>query len=358
MGCGGSKGAPAYALELPPAQLEAAVAGMRGAAGAAAGRGAVLHMARGRSEFMMRDIIGKGGKSVGVQIGFHPATHAYYALKFISEARAAAEGWEVQPTDELEAMRAATAAGCPFVTPLRGWFEEPAPREGGLTLALVMGYMPGGELFSRMCGRRMGADEAAFYAAEVVCALEGLHALGFIYRCVRACAHACVRACVCAYGRAGRRVGWRVAHPHPPPGTPPPPPPLRRCSDLKPENILLDAEGHLALCDMGFATRVPTAYKRLGCVSRGVGGSPGWGPRRAQHTRRLSALHVAPPPALATRDAAHTHTCSPYTTTPLFPTVRTGRPSTRRPRYSAPTWPRTATRAPWTGGRWAACCLR
>ena len=198
MGCGGSKGAPAYALELPPAQLEAAVAGMRGAAagGAAAGRGAVLHMARGRSEFMMRDIIGKGGKSVGVQIGFHPATHAYYALKFISEARAAAEGWEVQPTDELEAMRAATAAGCPFVTPLRGWFEEPAPREGGLTLALVMGYMPGGELFSRMCGRRMGADEAAFYAAEVVCALEGLHALGFIYRCVRACAHARVRACV------------------------------------------------------------------------------------------------------------------------------------------------------------------
>lgn len=36
------------------------------------------------------------------------------------------------------------------------------------------------------------------------------------------------------------------------------------CSDLKPENILLDGDGHLALCDLGFAVKAERAYKRLG----------------------------------------------------------------------------------------------
>lgn len=229
MGCGASK-SPSYALELAPAAIDAMVASMRaadmatgndmprsragsssapasetagfgnsvgrsgsGSAGCmpistssfAAGRPIdIIHFVRGRGEFMMRDIIGKGGKSVGVQVGYHPRTRGYYALKFINEALAASEGWEVQPVDELEAMRAVTLARVPFTTPLRGWFEQPAPAKqgGGVDLALVMGYMPGGELFSRMAGRRMGADEAAFYAAEVVCALQGMHSLGYIYR--------------------------------------------------------------------------------------------------------------------------------------------------------------------------------
>lgn len=42
---------------------------------------------------------------------------------------------------------------------------------------------------------------------------------------------------------------------------------LSRCSDLKPENILLDDQGHLALCDMGFAVKAEQAFKRLGWVS-------------------------------------------------------------------------------------------
>lgn len=170
----------------------------------------ILNFEKGRSDFIMRDIIGKGGKSVGVQVGFHPKSRGYYAIKFINEGQAASEHWEVQPADELKAMKTVTLARVPFVTPLRGWFEENG------TLALVMGYMPGGELFSRMCGHVMGADEAAFYLSEVVLALEGMHALGFIYR------------------------------------------------DLKPENILLDDQGHLALCDMGFAVQAERAYKRLG----------------------------------------------------------------------------------------------
>ena len=125
----------------------------------------------------MRDIIGKGGKSVGVQVGYHDKTRGYYAIKFINQGLAESEQWEVQPIDELNAMRAVTMARVPFVTPLRGWFEE-----ANGTLALVMGYMPGGELFSRMCGHKFCAEEAMFYLSEVVLALEGMHKLGYIYR--------------------------------------------------------------------------------------------------------------------------------------------------------------------------------
>ena len=210
MGCGAS--APLYSLETIPDGLQSiadAAEGPAGGAGASLRGGVqgsisannslqaeyrpgpvstsrldpkrpveIMKFEHGRGDFIMRDIIGKGGKSVGVQVGFHPRTRGYYAIKFINEGQAASENWEVQPIDELNAMKAVTLARVPFVTPLRGWFEE----EG--TLALVMGYMPGGELFSRMCGHKMGSDEAAFYLSEVVLALEGMHALGYIYRCV------------------------------------------------------------------------------------------------------------------------------------------------------------------------------
>ena len=109
---------------------------------------------KSRADFTMRDIIGKGGKSVGVVVAFHHATQRYFAIKFISRTRAEEEAWEVQPLDEMLVMREVTAARCPFITPLRGWFEE------GGTIGLVMSYMPGGELFSRLNGRRMSADEA------------------------------------------------------------------------------------------------------------------------------------------------------------------------------------------------------
>lgn len=64
----------------------------------------------------------------------------------------------------------------------------------------------GGELFQHIkLNRRFTEEQARFFAAEMVLALEYLHSLGIIYR------------------------------------------------DLKPENILLDDDGHIAITDFGLA---------------------------------------------------------------------------------------------------------
>ncbi|KAI9356238.1 kinase-like domain-containing protein [Zopfochytrium polystomum] len=88
----------------------------------------------------------------------------------------------------------------PFIAKL--WFAFQSPSK----LFLILGYAPGGELFSHLARERMlSEDVASFYAAELLLALEHLHSLGIIYR------------------------------------------------DLKPENVLLDAEGHVILTDFGLS---------------------------------------------------------------------------------------------------------
>ena len=76
-------------------------------------------------------------------------------------------------------------------------------------LYMLMEYVPGGELFSYL--RNMGRFNnvtSNFYASEIVCALDYLHARNIVYR------------------------------------------------DLKPENLLLDRDGHLKITDFGFAKKV------------------------------------------------------------------------------------------------------
>ncbi|KAI4898785.1 hypothetical protein NFI96_026041 [Prochilodus magdalenae] len=76
-------------------------------------------------------------------------------------------------------------------------------------LFMLMEFVPGGELFSYLRSRgKFGNDTALFFSAEIICALEYLHAKDIVYR------------------------------------------------DLKPENILLDREGHVKLTDFGFAKKV------------------------------------------------------------------------------------------------------
>lgn len=91
----------------------------------------------------------------------------------------------------------------PFIVHMR-WSHR-----DGQALYMLLEYVCGGELFSylRHAGR-FSPSAAAFYAAEIVSALEYLHLRHVVYR------------------------------------------------DLKPENLLLDREGHLKITDFGFAKRL------------------------------------------------------------------------------------------------------
>jgi len=81
---------------------------------------------------------------------------------------------------------------------------------------MLFEYVGGGELFTylRNAGR-FDAATAIFYAAEIVLVFEYLHSLAIVYR------------------------------------------------DLKPENLLLDREGHLKICDFGFAKILHDRYDSI-----------------------------------------------------------------------------------------------
>ena len=81
-------------------------------------------------------------------------------------------------------------------------------------LYMLLEFVCGGELFSylRNAGRFNNAT-SLFYAAEIVSALDYLHARSIVYR------------------------------------------------DLKPENLLLDIDGHLKITDFGFAKQLEETYR-------------------------------------------------------------------------------------------------
>jgi serine/threonine protein kinase len=83
---------------------------------------------------------------------------------------------------------------------------------------MLLDYVPGGELFSYLrAAERFSNHMGIFYAAEIVSALEYLHAQNIVYR------------------------------------------------DLKPENILLEACGHIRITDFGFAKRIPDGFTYTLC---------------------------------------------------------------------------------------------
>jgi tRNA A-37 threonylcarbamoyl transferase component Bud32 len=87
----------------------------------------------------------------------------------------------------------------PFIITLHYAFQTPDH------LYMILDYCPGGDFSYHIVKNLFEEDEAKFFVAELVLAIEHLHNLDIIYR------------------------------------------------DLKPENILIDAEGHIRLADFGLA---------------------------------------------------------------------------------------------------------
>jgi serine/threonine protein kinase len=76
-------------------------------------------------------------------------------------------------------------------------------------LYLVMEYLPGGDLMSLLMKKDiLSEDEARFYTAEMVLAIESVHKLSCIHR------------------------------------------------DIKPDNVLIDKSGHIKLSDFGLSKKI------------------------------------------------------------------------------------------------------
>ena len=154
------------------------------------------------SAFDVGRVLGTG--SFGrVSFAKHRSTGALVAIKVMSKS-------EVIRARQVEHVRAERqilgGVHHPFIVAFLGSSQDER------CLRFVLEYVVGGEFFTHL--RRAGRfsdDVARFYAAEIVLALEYLHADGIAYR------------------------------------------------DLKPENLLLDAEGHVKITDFGFAKRVAGA---------------------------------------------------------------------------------------------------
>ena len=124
----------------------------------------------------------------------------YYAMKILKKAEVVRLKQVEHILSEKEILMSISH---PFIVNLYKTFQDEK------NLYMLLEYVPGGELFSHL--RRAGRfpnETSRFYAAEIVLALQYLHARDIIYR------------------------------------------------DLKPENLLLDREGHMKITDFGFAKHV------------------------------------------------------------------------------------------------------
>ncbi|WFC97113.1 serine/threonine protein kinase, AGC [Malassezia brasiliensis] len=159
-----------------------------------------VHTVVSAQSFQHIKLLGKG--DVGrVYLVQEKETGRLYAMKVLSKA-------EMVKRNKVKRVLAEQAilvsSNHPFIVPLYHTFQSHD------YLYLCMEYCVGGEFFRTLQsrpGRCLAEEDAKFYAAEVVAALEYLHLMGFIYR------------------------------------------------DLKPENILLHHSGHLMLSDFDLSAK-------------------------------------------------------------------------------------------------------
>ncbi|XP_025091698.1 ribosomal protein S6 kinase beta-2-like isoform X2 [Pomacea canaliculata] len=149
-------------------------------------------------DFELLKMLGRGGYGKVIQVRKLTGQDSgkIFAMKVLKKATIARSAKDAAHTraerNILEAVKH------PFIVELKYAFQTDGK------LYLILEYLPGGELFTRLETEGMlMEDDACFYIAEIVLAIEHLHAQGIIYR------------------------------------------------DLKPENVLLDKAGHIKLTDFG-----------------------------------------------------------------------------------------------------------
>ena len=137
--------------------------------------------------------------SVYQHTGVRLDSDKFYALKAIRKSRLAVNKTEMKHTkSEYRALK--LPGEHPFIVKLLSSFQSKT------RIFFLTEFLGGGELFNLLTHRDfLTEQDARFYLAEMVLALDFLHSSGIIYR------------------------------------------------DLKPENIMIDAEGHTKLIDFGLA---------------------------------------------------------------------------------------------------------
>jgi serine/threonine protein kinase len=124
-------------------------------------------------------------------------TDTLYALKVLSKQMLLKHNQLKYALSELKILK---SMDFPFIVKLFSRFQTPK------SLYLILEYCPNGDLSSQIQAKEvLSQEEARFYTAEILLAIDFIHSKGVAYR------------------------------------------------DLKPENVLLDAEGHIRLTDFGLA---------------------------------------------------------------------------------------------------------
>lgn len=149
------------------------------------------------ADFDQLDIIGRGAFGE-VRICRKKDSGEIYAMKKLKKAEMVNKGQVAHVRAERDLMAEAQSE---WVVQLHYSFQD------ANFLYLVMEYIPGGDMMTLLMRREiLPEEEARFYAAETVLAVEEVHRMGYIHR------------------------------------------------DLKPDNLLICRDGHIKLSDFGLAT--------------------------------------------------------------------------------------------------------
>lgn len=146
-------------------------------------------------EFVVDKVIAKGAFGIVFKIVDKNNTNLEYALKVLSKSKVIQNNSVQQLKDEVDIQKICSHHQF-IVKQLDAW-------QNRRHLHILLEYIPGGELFSRIC--RFPYELVRLYVAEISLAIDFLHNAGIIFR------------------------------------------------DVKPENILLTADYHIKLTDFGLS---------------------------------------------------------------------------------------------------------